>query len=559
MINKILIKNFKGIKNSCIVNLDQPKNIFVGNNEAGKSTILEAINLALTKRHLGLGIDFGLNPYIFNIEEVLRFYHKLENLESWNHSTMPYILIEIYFKNNTIYQFTEGSNNSLQENSCGISLKIKFNEEYIQEFSEIYKQSDLNSDKVKFVPHEFYNYEWKYFNGQTVTNKTMSFKVNFIDDSRKYNFNTTEKLTNQYSNQFLNKIEKAKLTSSYNKFKQSFNNHEILNELNNKLEELKEYTEKNMSIKLDMSPQFNWEGNMIPYLDDIPYTFIGKGEQNIINTLLAVKSFSDNQAYFNITLLEEPENHLSFSKMYRMLHLIDGSISKDSQIFITSHSSNIINRLGLNYTFLLQKNSLNPVSFKSLNQGDIDFFKKTTGFDTLRVILSEKIVLVEGPADELIFNRAFFDIKNKYRHESEIDVFSVNGTSFKRYLALKKIAMGSSQEIKKQDSKVLVITDNDGQFEKKFNDRFSEYRDICNLFIEPNNNLNTLEPSFIEVNIDKLNQIKTLFNPRNSENITKLDLIKWMKDNKTKWALAVHDSEVQFNYPKNIVNAINTL
>ena len=48
MITKLFIKNFK-VFSSFTLNLNEDLNIIVGDNEAGKSTILEAVNLALTK------------------------------------------------------------------------------------------------------------------------------------------------------------------------------------------------------------------------------------------------------------------------------------------------------------------------------------------------------------------------------------------------------------------------------------------------------------------------------------------------------------------------------
>ena len=46
-IKKVYIENFKSFK-KLELDLDSGINILVGNNEAGKSTILEAIHLALT-------------------------------------------------------------------------------------------------------------------------------------------------------------------------------------------------------------------------------------------------------------------------------------------------------------------------------------------------------------------------------------------------------------------------------------------------------------------------------------------------------------------------------
>ena len=52
-------------------------NIIVGDNEAGKSTLLEAIALALTGRLNGRWAQDELNPYWFNQAQVKRYFDSL--------------------------------------------------------------------------------------------------------------------------------------------------------------------------------------------------------------------------------------------------------------------------------------------------------------------------------------------------------------------------------------------------------------------------------------------------------------------------------------------------
>lgn len=73
MINRILIKGYR-----CFEHLDlQPNvglNIIVGDNESGKSTLLEAIALALTGKINGRWAQEELNPFWFNQPDVARFF-----------------------------------------------------------------------------------------------------------------------------------------------------------------------------------------------------------------------------------------------------------------------------------------------------------------------------------------------------------------------------------------------------------------------------------------------------------------------------------------------------
>jgi hypothetical protein len=66
------------------------------------------------------------------------------------------------------------------------------------------------------------------------------------------------------------------------------------------------------------------------------------------------------------------------------------------------------------------------------------YFKKLSGYDTLRVVLAEWIILVEGPSDELVIQRAFKDRHSMLPLEAGVDVINVRGLSFKRFLDIAK-------------------------------------------------------------------------------------------------------------------------
>ncbi|WQD12870.1 MAG: AAA family ATPase [Lawsonella clevelandensis] len=69
-------------------------NIIVGGNEAGKSTLIEAITLALTGHVNGSRATDGLNPYWFNQQLVSEFFTK-DPLDR-NHQTAPEFRIDVY-------------------------------------------------------------------------------------------------------------------------------------------------------------------------------------------------------------------------------------------------------------------------------------------------------------------------------------------------------------------------------------------------------------------------------------------------------------------------------
>ena len=79
-ITKIKILNYKSIDDA-IINLNKDMNIFVGENDAGKSSILEALSAVLMGRINGSGILQSLRPSLFNSNARKNY---LESIKKYN-------------------------------------------------------------------------------------------------------------------------------------------------------------------------------------------------------------------------------------------------------------------------------------------------------------------------------------------------------------------------------------------------------------------------------------------------------------------------------------------
>ncbi len=71
-IKKVKIKNYK-LFQDFTMSFNDDLNIIVGDNEAGKSTLLEAIGLALTAQIAGRSIQYELSPFLFNMGVVKKY------------------------------------------------------------------------------------------------------------------------------------------------------------------------------------------------------------------------------------------------------------------------------------------------------------------------------------------------------------------------------------------------------------------------------------------------------------------------------------------------------
>lgn len=536
-IDRLVILNYKKFTNFEI-EFHEGLNIIVGNNDEGKSTILEAINLALTGTINGRVIKNEISENIFNVDVVKKYIEALKTTPI----DLPNILIELYLSGDGIDEL-KGNNNSKRVDTSGISFKIQFDENYKKEYESFIKTTP------KSLPVEYYKVDWVSFARSSVTSRSIPLKAALIDSSTNRFQNGSDIYISRIIKESLEEDELISLAQSYRNLKDDFEQNELIKEINQKIADNGDISNKKVSIAADMSVKNSWENILTTCVDDIPFTQIGKGEQCIVKTNLALAHKKTQTA--NVVLMEEPENHLSHSN----LNVLTGLIKKkccDKQIIISTHSNFVANKLGLDKIILLANSKC--FALNELSQDDSAYFSALPGYDTLRMILSDKAILVEGPSDELIVQKAFqYKNNNELPIEHGIDVISVRGLSFKRFLRIAAI-------IKK---KVAVITDNDDDYDANIEEKYKEFKDCDNILVaastsirgEGQRHLNTLEPQFAEVN--GLNDCVESFGLEKKKYKDKDILIKYMIGNKTDWALKVFTSPKQFVIPNYIDSAID--
>jgi len=536
-LEKLVIENFKAFKGHFELSLNDGLNIVVGDNEAGKSTILEAINLALTGQIYGRHIKNELSQYLFNIDVVKEY---CESLKSNAPSQPPSILIELYFSD---YQLYRGSNNSSKQDKSGLFFSIEFDESYSSEYEQL-----CNSEGVKTLPIEYYTVVWKSFALEGVSPYTIPLKSSFINSSESRFSNGSDIYLSRIIKDSLEDVQKIGLAQCYRKMAEFFAANDSVTSINNKITEQAEISSKSVKISAEISTANAWEKIISTYLDDIPFQQIGKGEQCIVKTNLALTHKRATCA--NLILLEEPENHLSHSKLSKLINYIKEKC-EGKQIIISTHSSFVANKLGIEDLILL--NDQKTTSFKELTQDTYSFFSKLPGYDTLRLLLAEKAILVEGACDELVVQKIYFNNYGKLPIEDGIDVISV-GLSYKRFLEIAKKINKKVAAIRDNDGKTGSIRANDSTYLKENNQLQVLFFDEVEQKYTGNlayYNYNTLEPCLLRANsLAKLNLV--LGTNYKSED----ELLQHMRTNKTDCALKIFETCEEFNSPNYIMNAI---
>ncbi|MDR1897470.1 MAG: AAA family ATPase [Prevotellaceae bacterium] len=535
-ISKIHIENFKLFKGSFDLDLNKGVNILVGNNEAGKSTIIEAIHLALTGLYNGKYLKNELTQYVFNNEVIAEYIQHLESRETA--IQLPHILIEIYIDGEDYPEF-EGRWNSAKSTAIGISYKVTFDDKYQREYEELVKIGG-----IKTLPIEYYNISWTSFSGdESITPRTIPIKSALIDSASNKFQNGSDIYISRIIKEFLESNEVVEISQAHRKMKESFMKEPAIKNINDKIKKTAKISDKKVELSVELSSKNAWENSLITQLDDIPFHFIGKGEQCLVKAKLALGHKKAKEA--NLILFEEPENHLAHSKLNQLICDII-SDNGDKQILISTHNSFVANKLSLgNLIFLNDKKT---IRLNDLPEKTFQFFQKLAGYDTLRLILCNKAILVEGDSDELIVQKAYFVKKGKLPIEDSIDVISV-GTSFLRFLEI-------AERIKKQ---VAVVTDNDGDFDNKITKKYEQYNNTTTIrvFADKRNNLNTLEPQIADANKDDFATLCEILKIDKENYKTVGEISKYMQNHKTECALKIFNADKQINFPEYINKAIN--
>ncbi len=529
-IQRVIVKNYRALR-SADVKLSDGLNVIVGDNETGKSTLLEAINLALRCQINRRPLAYELHPYLFNAQAVTEF---VARLHAGVPTPPPEILIELYFALKPELAELVGSNNSLRINDVpGVSLRIKLDEAHCL---EQYNEYVADGGSVNSLPVEYFHHEWLSFAGNQISSRSIALKSTLIDPSAISNTFAANKYVLEIIRDYLTKHQAVELALSYRRMKEAFLADDRIKAINEDLAKQKGVvSDKSLSVSMDTTTRASWETGVLPHLDDIPLTLVGKGEQNAIKIKLAVEADEECDLF----LMEEPENHLSHTNLNKLLAQLS-SRCEGKQLVVTTHSSFVLNKLGIESVMMF--NGIDAMTLDDLPKETKSYFRRVPGHDTLRMILATRTILVEGPSDDLIVQKAFRQIHGCLPIELGVEVIAVS-LSFKRFLDIAS----------RLRLVVSAIRDNDGDSEGKIA-LFDAYAgaDNIQICIDGDNNYPTLEPQLL-----KFNGREKLNNMLGTHFETDDDLLIYMRDNKTDCALSLFDHPDDLTIPNYIQNAVD--
>jgi putative ATP-dependent endonuclease of the OLD family len=530
MIEKVRITGYRKFQDLAIT--PHPRfNILAGENEAGKSTLLEAIGLALTGRINGRPASEELNPFWFNQDSVAAFFQARGEGKP---IAPPEITIEVFLEDRDEFQRNlYGAHNSDHptRECAGVCLQVIPNPDYAVELA-----AHFASD-TSIIPVEYYKIDWHSFGDYTLTARPKELTTAIIDSRTIRSTSGIDYHLRQMLHDHLDPDEKAQVSLAFRAVKQEMTTTH-LQRVNEKMARLGgSLDSKPLSLAMDQSARGSWDASVVPHVADVPFAMSGQGQQAAVKIALAM---GHQAGAARVVMVEEPENHLSHTSLNKLLRRIEELASDEQQIFVATHSSFVLNRLGIDGILFISDGK--PSVLSDLSAETVAYFKKLPGYDTLRMVLADRFVLVEGPSDEILFERFYYDARERRPIQDGIDVISMRGLAPKRCLELGK-ALGKT---------CAVLRDNDGTDPSVLLQDLGELIDAGKrrVFIGPVESGTTLEPQILTANPDDA-LMRKVFGLS-----AKANLETWMTNNKTEAALRIAEASESIAPPSYFTEAI---
>jgi len=183
----------------------------------------------------------------------------------------------------------------------------------------------------------------------------------------------------------------------------------------------------------------------------------GLGSQNILfmaTELLLLKR--EDYSGLKLALIEEIEAHLH---PQAQLRVIDYLQKTGGQFILTTHSPNLASKVHLRNLILVHGKSAYPMGpeFTKLRGGDYDFLERFLDVTKANLFFAKGVILVEGDAENLLVP-ALAEVLDRPLHRYGVSIVNVGSTAFLRY---SRVFLRAEEDEPVLDIPVAVITDLD--------------------------------------------------------------------------------------------------
>lgn len=449
-LEKFRIQNFRGIHDLTLT-FNKGLNIIIGENNSGKTRIIDALRLCLGYKDVDKTIYINENDFTVGLSET-------ESIE-----------FSLYFKGNP------------DEQELFYDI---FNPE--TEYLEIHFKYYI---KVKNNRKRIYNKVWGgSFEGQQIPDEIFQelyhIYLDPLRDSGRYLRPGRNNILGKFFSKVESEYDKNELIQDLN---EQINEHRIMNFIKSSKEG---YIDSHLDGMTHSDfPQFDI--NLIPeeYDTFVNNFFItlpvdggnlelsqnGLGYNNLIymSILLGNLKDMDDEPIYTALCVEEPEAHLHPQLQKSFFNYLMEFLENDYpfQIFMTSHSPILVSHANLDSLIILENinNEIAAVNWNNLNLNEKNKKYLTKFFDSMKsnILFSKKVILVEGSSERILLP-FFAKIINLPFEKESIELIETGGNNNILHYAKLFLNDVEKEHLKK---KCAILVDND---KKHLRDNCSE-------------------------------------------------------------------------------------
>ncbi len=468
-ISELKLENFRKYKNVNI-NFNEGLNIIVGENNSGKTAIIDAIRILLgTQGNEFYRVEkedfyynngkyeneFKIVCYIRGINEkeggmfleFLSFEEKKDECENTVYN--PYIKIETIakYKDNKIFFDT-----FIGDIKDDIGYRIPGE---IKEFFKVVFLKPLRDAENQMIAKK--------------NSRLAQILLNFDSDILKDDEN------NELVKIIKEANESLKLKTNEIKIKPMGQENEmpIIELINNFIGQMNAgYVQSNLDFKIK-------DNSLKEILERISIEFDspkeGLGIENLLFTAVEFLLLK-NSSYFGLktVLIEEIEAHLHPQTQLNLINYLTDNYSKreHGQIIMTTHSPNITSKVNIENLLICKDNNIYNMGEKytNLEKGDYKFLSRFLDVTKANLFFAKKLIFVEGDAENLLIPVLAKIILGETLESQGISVINVGNTAFLRYSKI----FQRKDENEFFNIKIAIITDLDVRRKKNKDGRWTE-------------------------------------------------------------------------------------
>lgn len=564
-IRTVEIENYRAFKNFEIK--FSPLSVIIGENEAGKTNLFDALALPLNNNDISFNKK-RLSVSDINREAIKEFYQAIINGKDDDEIKLliPKVRVEVEFTEpkNIIEEGVIGKWIIGEEADDSYKIRYDFKPKDTEQFVKAAKKlldgiGDIKDTRWFNLPIELYDYD--------ITQSNNGLRVSY-SDLRLIGINSINaerddfaESNTQKSNDILTKMlisaledsDKAKINSAYTSFFDAIENTETFTKIVTPDPDFENFFDEIVD-KLECIPNLP---NLKSILSNITlksgesYLYQrGLGYRNLVYIYLLFEFFRGNKNALNLCCIEEPEAHLSVNNLRFATDFIYKSTQKGGsslQTLISSHSPLVINKLELTNVIVLSGNK--AIHLIDSKKHLTNYLRKRPNFDILKLLLSNKTVLVEGTTEEMLINAILY---RNNENVSSLEVISIEQTGFTTFMDVwLQVNKGNTKK------KLSIIRDYDDNDSTK--DKHQKY-DTANDNIRVRTTTKyTLEDDLAEAD-GNLGRLNTLFKKKYK---TSADMAEFLKKSKAERMLRIADSILDeenkdpISLPKHIQEALD--